>query len=61
MLGPSRKSFIGQILGAEAGDRLFGTAAAVALAVAYGADVIRVHDVGPMKQVVLLADAIRKA
>ena len=42
-------------------DRLYGTAAAVALGVANGADVIRVHDVAAMRQVAIVANAIRRA
>lgn len=59
VVGPSRKSFIGHLLGSPAEDRLFGTAAAVALAVAQGADIVRVHDVKEMRQVVRVAQAIR--
>jgi dihydropteroate synthase len=44
--------------GAPVEDRLFGTAATVALSVAGGADIVRVHDVAAMKHVVLLADAV---
>ncbi|HYM16483.1 MAG TPA: dihydropteroate synthase [Dehalococcoidia bacterium] len=59
LLGTSRKSTIGAVLGgAPAEDRLFGTAATVALAVAGGADIVRVHDVAAMKQVALVADAV---
>jgi len=59
LVGTSRKSTIGAVLGgAPAAERLFGTAATVALAVAGGADIVRVHDVGAMKQVALVADAI---
>lgn len=42
-------------------DRLFGTAAAVALCVVYGADIVRVHDVGAMRQVVDVAHVIGRA
>lgn len=59
VVGPSRKSFIGQILGAPVDQRLFGTAAAVTFAVAQGADVVRVHDVAAIRQVVEVADAIQ--
>ena len=59
--GPSRKSFIGQVLGAGVEDRLFGTAAAVALAVANGADIVRVHDVAEMRQVADLARAVARS
>ncbi len=53
VIGPSRKSFIGEALGdVPVRDRLLGTAAAVALGVLGGADIVRVHDVAAMKQVV---------
>ncbi|MBU0629791.1 MAG: dihydropteroate synthase [Candidatus Margulisbacteria bacterium] len=58
LVGPSRKSMIGQVLGKPAGERLFGTAAAVALAVQNGADIVRVHDVAEIKQVIKMTDAI---
>ena len=61
VVGPSRKSFIGKVLEVSIEERLFGTAAAVALSVAGGADVVRVHDVAPMRQVADLAWAIRCA
>jgi dihydropteroate synthase len=59
LVGPSRKSFIGKVLDLPVGERLFGTAAAVAAAVLGGAHVVRVHDVKEMVQVVRLSDAIR--
>jgi dihydropteroate synthase len=59
LVGPSRKAFIGKVLGAEVDERLFGTAGAIALAVAAGAHIIRVHDVGPMRQVAAVAHSIR--
>jgi dihydropteroate synthase len=59
LVGPSRKSFIGRVLQADVGERLWGTAAAVAAAVLAGAHVLRVHDVPEMLQVARLADAIR--
>ena len=46
-------------LGDPRADRLFGTAAAVALAAFQGADILRVHDVAAMRQVIAVADAIR--
>jgi dihydropteroate synthase len=59
LLGPSRKSTIGLILGGlPPAERVEGTAAVVALAVAYGADVVRVHDVRAMVRVVRVADAL---
>ncbi len=61
LIGPSRKSFIGRVLDAEKDDRMEGTAAAVALSVANGASVVRVHDVREMSRVVRMTDAICKA
>ena len=58
LVGPSRKSFIGTILNVKPQERIFGTAASVALAIRNGADIIRVHDVKEMKQVAGVADAI---
>lgn len=59
LLGPSRKSFIGAVLNAPPQRRIWGTAATVALAVANGAGVIRIHDVQEMNDVVRIADAAR--
>jgi dihydropteroate synthase len=59
MVGVSRKSFLGELTGKPAGDRLHGTAAAVTAAVLGGADAVRVHDVAPMRDVVLVAQALR--
>ncbi len=58
LVGPSRKSFIGYTLDAPASERLLGTAAVVALAIARGADIVRIHDVAVMADVVRMADAI---
>ncbi len=59
LVGTSRKSSIGAVLdGASAEERLFGTAATVALAIANGADIVRVHDVAEMRDVARVADAI---
>lgn len=58
LIGPSRKSFIGQLSGAPVAERLPGTIAAVVLGIAHGADIVRVHDVRAVKQAVILADAI---
>jgi dihydropteroate synthase len=60
LFGPSRKSFIGKVTGKEAGDRLFGTAAAVAIAASGGADILRVHDVKEMGEIVRVVAAIRE-
>jgi dihydropteroate synthase len=56
--GTSRKSHIGLVLGTEVEDRLEGTAATVALSIAQGADVVRVHDVKQMARVARMADAV---
>lgn len=62
VVGVSRKSFIGQVLGLQnPNDRLFGTAGAVALAVARGARVLRVHDVAEMRDVARVAHAVATA
>ncbi|OFW65456.1 MAG: dihydropteroate synthase [Actinobacteria bacterium RBG_19FT_COMBO_54_7] len=58
VLGPSRKSFIGKVLDLPVDERLEGTAAAVALGIANGADMVRVHDVKEMVRVSRIADAI---
>jgi len=58
LVGPSRKSFIGYTLNLPPDQRLEGTAAAVALCVAGGADIIRVHDVQFMCRVARMSDAI---
>jgi dihydropteroate synthase len=56
LVGPSRKAFTGELSAKPAPERQFGTAAAVALAALNGADVIRVHDVAQMKEVVEIID-----
>lgn len=58
LLGPSRKSFIGYTLNLPPEQRVEGTAAAVAVGIARGADIIRVHDVQAMVQVARMTDAI---
>jgi dihydropteroate synthase len=61
LVGPSRKSFIGEVLGTEVHERLEGTAGAVAWMVARGAHIVRVHDVKETVRVIRLVDAIRLA
>jgi dihydropteroate synthase len=61
LVGPSRKSVIGNVLNLPVEERLEGTAAAVAASILNGADIIRVHDVREMKRVVDMTNAIRKA
>jgi dihydropteroate synthase len=58
VVGTSRKSFIGRILGTEADERLEGTAATVAAAIAQGASIVRVHDVRAMARVARMMDAV---
>jgi len=58
LVGPSRKSFIGKVLGSDTGERLFGTAAAVAVSVVNGAAIVRVHDVAAMRDVARMAGAL---
>lgn len=59
LIGPSRKSFIGHILNRpDPKQRIWGTAAACAMAIAHGADILRVHDVAEMRDVCRVADAI---
>jgi dihydropteroate synthase len=58
LVGTSRKSMIGAIVDLPVEERLEGTAATVALAVAGGADIVRVHDVKEMSRVAKVADAI---
>jgi dihydropteroate synthase len=58
MIGVSRKAFIGQLTGKPPAERLFGTAAAVTAAVLGGASAVRVHDVGPARDVVTVASVL---
>ncbi len=59
LLGTSRKSHIGRILGGlPVSERLEGTAATIALGITQGADIVRVHDVAEMMRVVRMSDAI---
>jgi Dihydropteroate synthase (EC 2.5.1.15) len=60
LIGVSRKSFIGKILGMPVESRLEGTAAAVAASIMKGADIVRVHDVKEMLRVSRVVDAIRR-
>lgn len=61
LVGPSRKAFIGKILDdAPVSERLEGTAAAVAVSIANGANIIRVHDIKEMAKVAKVADAIKR-
>jgi dihydropteroate synthase len=61
LVGPSRKSFIGALLGVGPEERLEGTLAACTMAVAAGVHVLRVHDVRAVRRAVRVAEAIRDA
>ena len=59
LIGTSRKSFIGRILGLPVEERLEGTAATVAAGILQGADIVRVHDVREMIRVVRVIDRLK--
>jgi dihydropteroate synthase len=59
LVGPSRKSFIGHMTGLLPEERIFGTAASVALCACKGAHILRVHDVKEMRQVLEVTDGVR--
>jgi dihydropteroate synthase len=61
LVGPSRKSFLGEILDLPVGERLEGTIGAAAAAVRNGADVLRVHDVRSVARAVRVVEAIENA
>ena len=58
LIGPSRKSFIGQLTGAPLKERLPGTIASIVLGIIKGAEIVRVHDVREAQQAIQVADAI---
>jgi dihydropteroate synthase len=61
LIGTSRKSTIGKVLDLPVEERLEGTSATVAIAIANGADIVRVHDVKAMLRVARMTDAIVRA
>ncbi|MGI5837052.1 MAG: dihydropteroate synthase [Chloroflexota bacterium] len=61
LMGTSRKSTIGMVLGLPPEERVEGTAATVAISIANGADIVRVHDVKEMARVARMTDAIVRA
>lgn len=61
LVGVSNKSFIGTVTGQPVDQRVMGTAAAVAAAVLGGARMVRVHDVGSVREVVRMSEAIARA
>ena len=58
LLGTSRKSFIAAVAGTSEQERALGTAASLAIGISRGADIVRVHDVGQMKLICRMSDAI---
>ncbi len=58
LIGTSRKSSIGTVLGSNVNERLFGTAATVTQAICAGIDVVRIHDGAEMRDVVDMSDAV---
>ena len=61
LIGPSRKSFIGNILNLPVEERIEGSIAASVACILYGANILRVHDVKEAKRAALVADAIKRA
>jgi dihydropteroate synthase len=59
LVGPSRKSFIGNLLQKPVSERVSGTAAATAISVLYGADILRLHDVKFMKEFLFMTDLLK--
>jgi len=60
LVGASRKSFIGKLLGREPQDRLAGSLAVATWAAAHGASIVRVHDVAETVDAVRMVEAIQK-
>ncbi|MBN1870684.1 MAG: dihydropteroate synthase [Candidatus Omnitrophica bacterium] len=58
LVGTSRKSFIGKVIGRDVHHRLIGTAVTVCASVLHGAHIVRVHDVKAIKEAVTMTDAI---
>jgi len=58
LIGTSRKAFIGSVTGGTPAERIDGTAATVCAAIMNGCNIVRVHDVAPMKKVAQMTDAI---
>lgn len=61
LVGPSRKGFLGNVLQLPVDQRVEGTAAAIAVSIVNGANIVRVHDVKEMKRVAMVTDAICRA
>jgi dihydropteroate synthase len=61
LAGPSRKSFIGHVLDLPVDQRVEGTAAAVSVCIARGANIVRAHDVEAMVRIARMTDAILRS
>ena len=61
MIGTSRKSFLGHVLGNPQKDRLSATVASVSIAALNGADIVRVHDVNYIKDALQITDAVKNS
>lgn len=61
LVGLSNKGFIGKIIGKPIGERMIGSVAAVAIAIFQGANIIRVHEVGVMREAMKIAKALRES
>jgi len=59
LLGTSRKSTLGRVLGADVGDRLDATGATIVWGIQQGCAMVRVHDVAEMRRFVRMADALK--
>lgn len=60
LVGPSRKSFLGKLVGVPAAERVSGSIAAVVVSILNGADIVRVHDVAECRRAAAVADAISR-
>ena len=61
LIGPSRKSFLAAVIPGEPGERLFGSVSAALVAYQHGASIIRTHDVKPVKEALMVAQAVSNA
>jgi dihydropteroate synthase len=61
LIGPSRKSFLGQLTGRPTHERVYATAAVVATMALQGVEVVRVHDIAAMADVIAVVDAMARA
>ena len=61
LIGASRKSVIGNVLGRDTGERLYGTLAVTAYAVCNGAGILRVHDIEANRDVIKMLEAVKES